>query len=261
MPISNQSAKRGVIYCGVSQRDYVEAALISAIALRQIEPDIPITFLTDYQKIESLQLEQFNITTKTLLIPEVWKQPQAMESRLVKTSLPSFTDYEQTLYLDADILPLQPITPIWEYLEQGNIGLCLERTPTISRCNHIAPEEKEYTLQKYPGDSLHFNAGMILWQTCPQTSNLFKAWKQEWMRFKQHDQLALTRAIHATQTPVTAVSSFYNFPFPKITAEVINQKQIRLLHCVGGMVQRGYFREVASHLAPVATTIACKLLR
>lgn len=38
---------RGVIYCALQQGLYLEAALMSAFALRQLEPDLPIVLLSD----------------------------------------------------------------------------------------------------------------------------------------------------------------------------------------------------------------------
>jgi hypothetical protein len=251
---------RGVVYCALKNPLYLEAALISALALRQLEPDLPIMLLSDFSHLQTFRLERFNILTQTLVIPDSERLPNGMESRLIKTSLLQFTPFEQTLYLDADVLPIQPIAPIWDFLAQGNMALAVDVRPTISECDHVAKEEREYTLQRCSAATVQLNGGVMLWRNTSEVRSLFAAWKHEWLQFKRQDQLALVRAIQTTQTRVVELPEVYNFPAMKVNREVVKQNQVRLLHCLGGFVSGGRFRAIAEQLMPEATKLAIGVL-
>jgi hypothetical protein len=254
------SPTRGVVYCAIKNPLYLEAALISALALRQLEPDLPILLLSDFSHLTGLRLERFNILTQTLVIPDSRRLPNGLESRLIKTSLPEFTPFEQTLYLDADVLPIQPIAPIWDFLIQGDMALAVDVRPTIAQCDHVAKEEREYTLQRCPADTVQFNSGVMLWRNTSEVRSLFAAWNQEWLQFKRQDQLALVRAIQTTQTRVVELPEVYNFPAMKVNRKVVKQNQVRLLHCLGGFVSGGRFRAIAQRLMPQSTGLAIRVL-
>ena len=98
-------SSRGVVYCGATNSAYLEAALISAMALRQQEPEIPITLISDQPLLKFLPLHSHNITPKFLKPGEI--DTHAFSSRQIKTRLSTLSPYRETLFLDADILPLQ----------------------------------------------------------------------------------------------------------------------------------------------------------
>jgi hypothetical protein len=140
-------AQRGVVYCAVHSWLYLEAAVISAFALRQWEPQLPIVLVTDQNGVEAQKLAAFGITVKLVEFPDRWRSLEGFESRLVKTSLPDFTEFEETLYLDADVLPILPFSEIWQFLTQGDLAMKLEVRPLVGLCDHVAEAEKDYTLQ------------------------------------------------------------------------------------------------------------------
>jgi hypothetical protein len=262
-------ARRGVVYCAVHSRLYFEAAIISAFALRQLEPQLPIVLVTDQEEVDAQALAAFGIAVKFVEFPQMWRSapaqstgqsPEGFESRLVKTSLPDFTEFEETLYLDADVLPILPFSEIWQFLEQGELALKLDVHPQIGQCDHVDEIEKTYTLQRCSANTPHYNGGVILWNRTPQTTALFQAWKQEWMVFKQHDQLALVRSLQTQQMEVVQLPEIYNFPAHLVTKEVVRQNQVRLLHCLRGFVRVGRFQQVAQRLMPISTQLALRVL-
>lgn len=265
---------RGVLYCAVSNTAYLEAAFISAIALRQLEPNIPITLLCDHPSLKLLPLSDYGITPRFIEASEP-NHHSSFSSREIKTRLSTFSPYKETLFLDADILPLKPIGELWDYLSQGDMAMVLDRCPILALCLHVSPEEKNYTLEYLPETANHFNSGVILWRDSIQTQSLFQQWYQEWLRFKKHDQLALVRAIHHTQFSVTRLPDIYNIA-PIDAASIVTQKSIGmlfgqnfaqthqidaalmlkqkndvcLLHCWGGLVASGKFRQLAQEFYP-----------
>ncbi|MBD2077248.1 hypothetical protein H6F86_25895 [Phormidium sp. FACHB-592] len=250
---------RGVVYCAVRSPLYLEAALISALALRQLEPDLPIVLLSDFERLESLGLERFHLTCQRVVLPTVGLRPQSMASRWVKTHLPEWSPFAETLYLDADVLPIQPIEPIWECLQAGSLALAVDVNGTLAQCDHVAAVEKAYTLQQCAADSLQWNGGVMLWQRCPAVLTLFETWQVEWQRWQQHDQLALLRSLQTTALPVVELPNVYNFPASHITPVIVQQNQVRLLHCWGGFVKTGRFRAIAQRLMPHSTAQALQV--
>jgi glycosyltransferase involved in cell wall biosynthesis len=251
---------RGVCYCATGNLAYLEAALISALRLRQLEPDLPITIVSDNPLIRSIVPPEYRIEAKFVRLPQELIG-SSLISRLVKIEMWQLTDYDETLFLDADILPLQPLTQIWQYLDRGSLALAVDYKPTIADCNHIAPAEQEYTATICPGSTPQYNGGVFLWRRGADTERLFRAWQQEWCRFKQHDQLALVRAIHQTEFTIVELPKSYNFPLVDLPSGVSDNKpQIHLLHCWGGCVMNGTFRQIAQRLHPEVTTVVSSLM-
>jgi hypothetical protein len=163
--------------------------------------------------------------------------------------------------LDADILPLQPLTQIWQYLEQGDWAMVLDRQPTIAGCNHISQTERDYTMSLYPGTTPHFNSGVMLWRKGANTQRLFKAWKREWLQFQQQDQLALVRAIQTTESEIVRLPQFYNFSLVDLTQQLTHRDpKLYLLHCWGNVVMKGHFQQIAQQIDPNITEIVSSIL-
>lgn len=269
---------RGVIYCATSKIEYLESALISAIALRQLEPSISITLLSDNPSIKLMRLDDYKITPRLIEASEL-NHHTSFSSREIKTRLSTFSPYQETLYLDADILPLKPIGELWNYILKGDMAITPDRHPTVALCGHICEEEKNYTLEYIPESATQFNTGVILWKDSIQTQSLFEQWYQEWLKFKKQDQLALVRAIHNTKFSINKLPSIYNV-CPIDAEPVLTQKPLKillsgqkidhihqeqleaalrlkqknngvcLLHCWGGLVEFGKFRQIAQEFYP-----------
>jgi hypothetical protein len=266
---------RGVLYCATSNSAYLESALISAIALRQLEQNIPISILSDYPSFKDLPLNDYRINP-ILLPPLPLDNDESLSSRKIKIHLSTLSPYKETLYLDADIIPLKPIKELWNYLSQGDIAMTIDTFPTLALCYHISQEEKNYTLERLEGSTTQFNSGVILWRKTIQTQLLFEQWYKEWLIFKKHDQLALIRAIHDTQSSITILPSIYNIS-PVDAASMITQKPVAelfhgqaitqdhqiesipmlkqkndvcLLHCWDQLVPSGKFCQIAQEFYP-----------
>lgn len=115
-------ADRGVVYLAVQQFGYLEAALISALALRALHPHLPITVVSDLSALAELPLDRHGLEAH--LLQPVPVGTDLSLSRAVKTRIYNFSSHRDTLYLDADMLPVQPLTSLWSILEQGDVGTC-----------------------------------------------------------------------------------------------------------------------------------------
>ncbi|NJR65042.1 MAG: hypothetical protein HC772_06520 [Leptolyngbyaceae cyanobacterium CRU_2_3] len=148
------------------------------MALRKQEPAIAITLISDQPLLKLLPLDAYQITPRFLTADEIGNG--AFSSRQIKTRLNAFTPYQESLFLDADILPLQPVADLWDYLFQTDLAMVVDRLPMISLCDHIGQEEKTYTLNCLPGTTTQFNSGVMLWRDTPAVDILFQQWHEEW---------------------------------------------------------------------------------
>jgi hypothetical protein len=248
------TANRGALFCGSGSFDYLEAALISALALRQHEPGLPITVLSDLPSLDCIDIEDTGITMR-LVGPGVAPGSKAFASRSIKTRLAMLTPYRESLYIDADMLAMQPLGDLWQVLDRAPMGLVRDRLPLVSLCDHVAEEEKLCTLNAVGGEATHFNSGLILWRSEPATECLFTHWHQQWCRFARQDQLALVRAISSSRIKVETLPSSYN-----ISPRDARGRQVHFLHRWGGTVERGIFRRFARALLPAVVADAQKRL-
>lgn len=208
---------------------YVEAALISALTLRQHEPFLPITLLSDCRQWQGVDLRGTGISFR-LVQPDLPVGADAFSSRWIKTRLASLSPYRESLYVDADMLTRQPLGPLWQFLEQHPIGLVPDIKPLVSLCDHVDPTEKACTLEAIGGDAQQFNSGLMLWRAG---------------EFARQDQLALVRAIASSRIQVAALPASYN-----TSPRDARGQPVHLLHCWGNKVQRGMFRRFAAVHCP-----------
>ena len=55
---------RGVIYCATTHDRYLESALISAMALRQLDPALPVTIISDRPLLQQFPVSDYGITPR-----------------------------------------------------------------------------------------------------------------------------------------------------------------------------------------------------
>jgi len=266
--------RRGVIYCAIDAWSYLELAVISACALHQVSPDVEIVILSnlDCPQLQA-QLAKINIFIKSNAVSEEERLENAIVSRWLKISLNDLSLFDETLYLDADVLPVKPIDKIWSLLELRDILISPDRFPQVSQCKHIAQQEIDYTLKICFPDSIQYNGGVILWKKGLQTQTLFDTWKQEWRVFQQQDQLALCRAIQKTKTEIVHLPRQYNYPLDLLTdswplelnqidATMLEEKDIRIVHSYHSVTSKwNIFRQAAEKFMPDATHQALGYLR
>ncbi len=252
---------RGVVYCATSQMVYLEAALISSIALRQLNPELPITIFCDPALEQSIpQLISFSTLQDSLQIYGINLVKLSMEgdaflSRSVKTRLNELSPYHETLYIDSDMLPIKSLESIWDYLDRGDMAMVRDRLPTLAECDHVAQVEIDYTLKLLPGNTHHFNSGLIVWRNNDATQSLFKRWQNEWSVFQKHDQLALVRAIATENFVVAQMPVNYNTSPRDAAPELLPNNDVYLLHCWGGQVASGDYIKVALQFHPNVVAI------
>ena len=181
--------KKGILYLACGDRKYLAWCACSALSLRWAGYTGPIRVLVDNLGFDESIFENANVEIFPVKIP----CEGDFSSRWIKTKLPHYTPFAQTLYLDCDVIALRHPRSVWKAL--GNADFGMVRDPqTVATCNHATEAEFYHTLTVCP-DSVQYNSGVMAWQTNEVTSHFFELWHQEWQRFQDIDQLALARAL------------------------------------------------------------------
>lgn len=201
---------RQIVLIGTGSQFWFELAWNTAQALRDVSGELcQILLVTDQLiTVAERRTAALVLGVRFVLVPpgDRWI------SRWLKTRLNLLCSGSHCLYLDADILPIGSITPIWELLEQGDLYLATSQAaPTVGESRHTSGHEKALTLQKVSPNYPQYNGGVIAWRNTPRTDRIFTAWGREWELFKQQDQLALVRALNSLGAIVGHLPQEFNW--------------------------------------------------
>jgi len=239
---------KGAIYIATTTRAYLKTALTSALLLRELNPTLPIRMVVEKNIIQPFPFDQYGI--EIVLVSALPEQAHGYYSREIKTQLNKYSEYDKTIYIDADVIPIKAI-PSWIWEEVGDFKIALDFNDTVGKCNHISRQEREYTIQQYGEQAPQFNSGVILWKNNDKTDNLFNLWHNEWSRFNKHDQLALTRALGISENnmSVSILDKRYHCSLLETPYYLAINAQVYFVHCWRD-VETGNFKRIASLLQP-----------
>ncbi len=218
----------GVIYISFGEM-YRDLTTLSISSLRRFGYGGPVRILTDRQDwdIDHLDCE----------IVDVPSAGEGFDTQFYKTQLNKF-GFPVTLYLDADTLPISSIDQIWKELRWGDICLAHDLQSTVGSFVDVSWEKlnlRRDELEHMNGPSLrelpYFNSGVMLWNQCPAIDRLFQEWHREWQRFRNLDQMALSRALSQVRPKLHTLSTVWNCPanrFPSIASA--QTAGVRILH-------------------------------
>jgi len=107
----------GVIIIALNKQAYATSAFNLALSIKHYNPSIHITLLSDNIHQACYKLEHYAMFDS---IKEIPKQDYTHEGRFcpakAKLSMYKYTNYDKTLYLDADSICLKDIAPLFESL-------------------------------------------------------------------------------------------------------------------------------------------------
>lgn len=180
--------------------EHLALALSSAARLRSLEPGTTVAVLTD--RTDDARACLAAGAMHGLVRPAMWT---ARPSRSIKTRLASYSPFRQTLYLDADIVPLRPWSGIWDYLREGSIGAVLDDW-TVGSSGHGKSRLRRDAIRRLGSNRAMFNGGVLLWRKGPEVDAGFEHWFAQWRRFGDVDQFALLLA----EVPLHRLPDEYN---------------------------------------------------
>lgn len=147
------------------------------------------------QCLRTVRREKLNVfiqSASTLL-----KLTDAQKARYAKITLPEWSPFTDTLYLDADTRIHGDVGAGFEALDSG---FDMVITPSSQQGEdlmwHIGEGERSETFNRYgAADILQLQGGVLWFRKNDATQKFFNAWREEWMMYQKEDQAALLRAM------------------------------------------------------------------
>jgi hypothetical protein len=186
----------GVLYVAYGKNARREARL-SAESLARVHPRWPVQVITDGEEVG---------WAPTIDWPDL-----GTPGRWAKVNLDQLTPWDQTLFLDADTRVYDKLDVGFAYLDRGWDMVIVPSIPQGGDLlGHCSEFERKMTLWECRADPLQLNTGVIWFQTSYRTKLLFRAWRSEWMRFKDKDQGALLRALEQRTAHIAILGRPFN---------------------------------------------------
>lgn len=190
---------QGVIYSAAGKK-YVKEAIISAKSLKKNNKDINITIFVDDKGLlrNSVHLFQY--------IYEIERPEYSYGDKLYAMK---HTPYQETLFLDTDIIITDNISEVFGVLNKYD----------------LAAANVAYNFYYYP----HYNTGVIAYSMNKATKNFLDFWNASYDREREnHDQGAFQRALDQRTIKFFTLPSKYNFR-PRFASYV--KGKIKIVHC------------------------------
>jgi hypothetical protein len=206
----------GILYMGFGARAKAEI-LKSVASLKRIGLEIPVAVVGD-QQVPGTQRIPWNGES-----PYDASQRTNFQFRAgrIKPHLCEITPFQRTLYIDADTEFMSDITAGFEFLSEVDLAPTEELLSIGQLYNkpragwEINIVERDATIQELGGNPRQkfLNSGVLFFRKNAATLAFFEEWGRQWLRWHQWDeQLALMRAIHASEIRYRALSVDWNHP-------------------------------------------------
>lgn len=210
---------RGIVYIAIGKK-YLEMSIASA---RSLNTQQSIAIITD--------------TYLDCVLPEnAWIIYVRNESNLspiqfsayLKTRLDQISPFDQTLFLDSDIRAVQDFKGIWDWLGNG-ISIAKAYNPIRADINYPSSEQN-YTkhLMSVADSFVQYNSGVFLFSKTSEMKSFFNEWTNQWKLYRDCENMALTRVLVNSDTPICRLPNRYNEFYPYRNSDSC------LVHYIGG---------------------------
>jgi Glycosyl transferase family 8 len=204
----------GAIYILTHDELYVDLALQSVASLKRAMPDLPVTVFS-----------QFPI--RSALIDRVIPVQPTRFGFYDKTRLMRESPYERTLFIDADIMVLQPFPELFDLLDRFDCAATHEEYVNTDWFDH-------YVRTDIPSSFPEFNTGIFLFKRSPRMNTLLEEWDAFYAKhLKQNpdqptnDQPFFRVAIYYSDVRIATLTREYNC---KYRGQGYLNGQVKLLH-------------------------------
>lgn len=153
---------RGVIYICHGEK-YIKEGLISAESIKKFCPDLHITFFCD-KDVKSEFVDCVKIIKPTFIrskVDYIYDSP-----------------YDETLFLDSDVIVNYDIYEIFDLLERFELGVCHCLARKRLKYSLVIPE---YSIIPYSFSEV--NTGIIVFKKCYNNKKLFSFWKKYYKKY------------------------------------------------------------------------------
>ncbi len=189
--------QNGAIYILTQNKLYVDLALQSIASLKQKMPELPVTVFSEFP-IDSPLIEQ--------VIPV----PASTNGLYEKAKLIQQSPYERTLFVDADILILEPFPEIFDLLDRFDCAATHEEYVDTDWFHH-------YPRPDIPSCFPEFNTGILLFKRSLAMQCVFQEWQSLYTQFLRdkpdapvNDQTFFRAALYHSDARIATLTREYN---------------------------------------------------
>lgn len=215
----------------------------------------------DYQKLARIAVQSIVRHNPGLPVLTHRGKGNGLDSRVEKLRMFQVSPFDETIYLDCDVVVQADITPLFDMIPCApHVGMALDFGPKT--CEGIVshrffkwavPKSILTNLErKVPGDAPHFNSGVVVFRKMPTAAKFFKDWANVWhSRPPAQDQVALIEACSKTGVFPTLLPPEWNYQhsFTRNSLELEEDaSEIKILHLAGIKKKELYLRAQASGL-------------
>ena len=218
-------SSRGIVYIAIGLK-HLEMAISSAMSVltNSIE-ELNIIIFTDLPlNRDCLGVSIRNVSEH---IQDVKNLNKGIISAYLKTQLYKLSPFDETLYLDTDVMAVKDITGIWSHCKD-NIAAAPAYNPLSKATNYSSlAEEIEtsyYLLVNH--NWKQYNTGVFLFNKSSENYSLFHIWADEWAKYKKHENMAFNR-LNAYAFQIDDLPSIYNQFYPDRNGDSV------LIHYIG----------------------------
>ncbi|MCP6762690.1 MAG: hypothetical protein NHB32_28920 [Fischerella sp. CENA71] len=206
----------------------------------------PIIILVD--RVPQILYPLLTAFKNVILKPAPSNENPVLASRLAKIYLYSFSEFEQTIFLDSDICLLTNINDIFEGLNKFDLLLTEDVQPAIAKATNLLRGNQQENLPKVlqilqsvglplQENSIQYNGGLIAFRRNEIIQNLFTEFQKYFKIIQNHqdqlllrDQGAFAAAIETVHPKIKVLPPTYNYLSKWKDCYQI-EEEIKVLHC------------------------------
>lgn len=183
-----------------------------------------------------------------ILKPAPADENPVLSSRLAKLALYNASEFDKTIYLDADICLLSDINDVFEYLDEFDFLLTEDVQPYIAKATNLVRGKQEETLPhvlsilqstglSLTEDSIQYNGGFMAFRKTEKTKVFFGEFQRYFDIVRKNqdklllkDQGAFASAIASVRPKMKILPPTYNYLSKWKDAYQLNEP-VKVLHC------------------------------
>ncbi|MBF2007008.1 MAG: hypothetical protein IGS49_16435 [Chlorogloeopsis fritschii C42_A2020_084] len=208
----------------------------------------PIIILID--RVPKILYPLLTVFKNVILKPAPANENTVLASRLAKLALyEASSEFEKTIYLDADICLLSDINDVFDALDKYDFLLTEDVQPAIAKATNLVRGKQEDTLPNVLSilqsvglplqeDSIQYNGGFMAFKKTESTKVFFEKFKYYFEIVKNNqdklllkDQGAFASAIATVRPKIKILSPAYNYLSKWKDCYQKIDEPIKVLHC------------------------------
>jgi hypothetical protein len=191
----------GVFYIAIGEQ-FVEEGRESALTVREVMPEVPITLLTNIDK----EFEEFDN------IIYVDDPNQGFEDKIRYMSR---SPYKRSLYLDTDTHLTESVSELFEVLDEFDLSISF--SPYRAYREVLKTDDGQLQIRDLPDCVPQYNTGVMSFVDNDKTRDLFNSWwkisQSDEAEVHANDQMSFMESLYQSNVRYITIPQEYNFRY------------------------------------------------